>query len=263
MASTTRILITFLFFICCTAINAQRSLTSDDHFRSMVGDYIKNNSTEFAAEELAYLDRTQLKRLRNLPYARNGLLFKDAALKNYFSTFRWYLGNKQSVSDSVLNKFEKENIANIVIFENARKLSVTSATEFEKMLSGSWQLYATTVAAGYDDRYSFDNSDRSFSFYANEMSLRKGLSAYSGHYVLDPKGSIEFDIREKTYLTPVNKSRPGSPKEIEWKEKVVNLDAAHDFITNSISEIHFVTIDGLDKMFLKLQGRTYWKILER
>lgn len=229
--------------------------------------YLLDNKKLFAEEQLANLSSQELKYLRNLPFAKKGMLFKDSTFFQYFKKYTWYKPTKTTVAEIELNQQEKDNIALITVFENAIKIPIADAN-YINILSGHWQLYTTTVASGYNDIFHFDSIDKSFAFYANQMSTSAILKQYSGWFVLK-KDTIELDIsskivKQKFYkkdkINPVTKKQY---KVAEYRDKEINLDEAHEFKAYAISEITQIVNDNISKMFLKIDGKVYWKIIYR
>ncbi|WP_234422989.1 YARHG domain-containing protein [Prevotella vespertina] len=68
-------------------------------------------------DDIAYLDRGQIRVLKNSIYARHGRRFQDARLRRYFLSQSWYRPTKNEVSPRELNKFEKANIAYLLKYE--------------------------------------------------------------------------------------------------------------------------------------------------
>jgi len=62
-------------------------------------------------------DSGQIRVLKNSIYARHGRIFKDAALREYFSEQSWYRGTRKEIPESEFNKFEKANIAFLLKYE--------------------------------------------------------------------------------------------------------------------------------------------------
>ena len=68
-------------------------------------------ATRYVTEaDLQYLDKNQLRILRNAIYARHYYRFKDAALLRYFNTMQWYDGTRAEIPASEFNKYEQYNI---------------------------------------------------------------------------------------------------------------------------------------------------------
>ena len=69
-----------------------------------------------------YLSKEELRTVRNGIYARHGRIFSDSGLKAYFESKSWYYGvySAEEFDDSVLNKFERENLQIISEHENIR-----------------------------------------------------------------------------------------------------------------------------------------------
>ncbi len=60
--------------------------------------------------DIRYLDRGQVRVLKNSIYARHGYIFRDSALRAYFNSLYWYRGYRKSVPSKELNKVEQYNI---------------------------------------------------------------------------------------------------------------------------------------------------------
>ncbi|CAD7798911.1 hypothetical protein CHRY9390_00406 [Chryseobacterium aquaeductus] len=227
--------------------------------------YLLDAKKVFAEESLAYLTKTELKYLRNLPYARKGMIFKDEALTQYFKKYPWYNPTKNNIDENELNPQEKHNIDKILLFENAIIIP-TSDVNYQETLSGYWQLYTTTVADNYDDIFVFSNLDKSFSFYKNENNKKEILREYSGWFAINID-KIELDISHKIIMQKFYKKDRINPiskkhyKNAEYRRKEINLDDAHEFSVLPISEITLLTLDGIDKSFVKIDGKVYWKIV--
>ena len=73
------------------------------------------SSRVISDEEVMYLDKQQLRILRNALYAMHGHIFKSADLRTYFMSFSWY----RPVGDasSKLTPIEKKNLAIIQRYE--------------------------------------------------------------------------------------------------------------------------------------------------
>ena len=96
--------------------------TTTDSFQSSSDDYVFPqssydylNSSDFAGKS-----KEELRRGRNEIYARHGRRFNDKGLQWYFDSKPWYHGTiaPGDFRESVLNDWEKENIARIQQAEN-------------------------------------------------------------------------------------------------------------------------------------------------
>lgn len=68
-------------------------------------------STRYATyNDIRYMDKGQIRVLRNSIYARHGRKFKDANLRAYFRTQSWYTPRYDEIPASRLNNYEKTNI---------------------------------------------------------------------------------------------------------------------------------------------------------
>jgi|GEM_PF-6253385 len=78
-------------------------------------EYITNNT-------LNSLDEMKIGIIRNEIYARNGYIFNDQIINNYFKNMDWYVPNPD-YSDDMLNDIEKGNLAIINYYERSRGYS--------------------------------------------------------------------------------------------------------------------------------------------
>lgn len=89
------------------------------------GTYIyPSDTTLFTPEFLASLDRRTARLARNELYARHGLVFKTADLKNYFSAKSWYKPVKGITTTQILHKFnsvERANHSKLVSYEKSKR----------------------------------------------------------------------------------------------------------------------------------------------
>ena len=67
--------------------------------------------------DVAKLNKSQLRILRNTIYARHGRKFKSSDLKEYFQQLPWYHAIYEEISPEVLSDIEKHNIAIIQKYE--------------------------------------------------------------------------------------------------------------------------------------------------
>lgn len=198
-------------------------------------------------EELAKLNTKEKKILRNFFFAKYGYTFKDLELATYFKQYTWYIPKYKNV-DSLLNYYDKENIDLIRIVEKEKMVSPLNETNFCNLLSGCWQYGNTAVASGYDDRFVFDNRDKSFVMYTNQMDEKNKLLSYSGFFTIN-KTKLELEIRTKTFLETKTS-----------KEKIVNLDKNYEYKTVTVNAIScYSDRDSITKTYFKINGRLYWK----
>lgn len=86
-------------------------------------DYIcpESNSRYMTEEDVQNFTLQEANYAKNEVYARHGYLFKSQELREYFSQFSWYNGTitGDHFSESVFNKYEKENVKLFVSKEHA------------------------------------------------------------------------------------------------------------------------------------------------
>ena len=68
---------------------------------------------------LAVLNKEELRLLRNTIYAKNGMIFQSDDLKTHFKQFSWYNPIDNNAEER-LSEVDRDNIKNILIFENAQ-----------------------------------------------------------------------------------------------------------------------------------------------
>ena len=75
-------------------------------------------STQYVTySDIQYLDRGQVRVLKNSIYARHGYKFKDKNLRSYFNSQYWYNGYRSSIPSREFNKVEQYNIKFLARYE--------------------------------------------------------------------------------------------------------------------------------------------------
>ena len=75
-------------------------------------------STRYATQkDIAGYDKGQIRVLKNSIYARHGRRFKDANLRRYFQSQRWYNPWRSEVPSSEFNRYESYNISFLLKYE--------------------------------------------------------------------------------------------------------------------------------------------------
>ena len=96
--------------------------TTTDSFQSSSDDYVfpRSSYDYLNSSDFAGKSKEELRRGRNEIYARHGRRFNDKGLQWYFDSKPWYRGTiaPGDFKESVLNDWEKENIARIQQAEN-------------------------------------------------------------------------------------------------------------------------------------------------
>lgn len=198
-------------------------------------------------EELAELTPKEKKFLRNFFFAKHGFIFKSEELNMYYRQYAWYKPIRMN-ADSLLDYYDKENLGLVKVVEAEKFIKSHNQSTYYETLNGCWQYGNTAVGSGYEDRFVFSNSDKSFVMYANQMDETKKLISYSGFFTLS-KNKIELEIRTKVFLEPKTN-----------KESVKNLDEAYEYKTVLVSDIStYADRDGITKTYFKINGRVYWK----
>jgi hypothetical protein len=75
---------------------------------------------DFYREDFSGYNKEQLRRLRNLPYALNGYIFKDPELKKYYDS-KWIIPKDKNFSDSNFPEYIQNFIKRVKTFEAKAK----------------------------------------------------------------------------------------------------------------------------------------------
>ncbi len=68
-------------------------------------------STRYASySDIQYMDRGQIRVLKNSIYARHGRRFQDSQLRSYFNSQSWYRPTRNEIPAREFNKYENYNI---------------------------------------------------------------------------------------------------------------------------------------------------------
>ncbi|MDO4512332.1 MAG: YARHG domain-containing protein [Bacteroidales bacterium] len=71
-------------------------------------DWLSNRYVTY--DDIRYMDRGQVRVLKNSIYARHGYVFNDSNLRAYFNSQRWYRGYRKSIPTKEFSKIEQYNI---------------------------------------------------------------------------------------------------------------------------------------------------------
>jgi len=228
----------------------KKSTTSNESAKTL--KYIINKCKEIdsyilSEEELAELNSKEKKLLRNFFFAKYNYAFKDEKFTTYFKQFSWYKPIHKSV-DSLLTYYDKENLGLIKVVESENFTSTLNQSAYVEILNGCWQHGSTAVAGGYEERFVFVDSDKSFVRYTNQMDGKNTLVSYSGFFTLS-KNNIELEIRTKVFLDPKKRN-----------ERVKNLEDSYEYKTILVSDIStYTNRDDITRNYLKISGQVYWK----
>ncbi|MDD3183802.1 MAG: YARHG domain-containing protein [Anaerostipes sp.] len=93
--------------------------TTQTPYRTGVDYVFPYSNTEYLSRsQVAGLSSWDLKVARNEIFARHGYIFKNKSLQSYFESKSWYRGTRSGeISDDELNRYEKENIKLIKVYE--------------------------------------------------------------------------------------------------------------------------------------------------
>lgn len=228
-------------------INSNLANAASSPEKPLINKCLSIENYILSEEELAVLNPKEKKFLRNFFFAKYGYTFKDLELKSYFKQYNWYTPRNKNV-DSLLNYYDKENVGLIKLVEKEKRIGSLNEIEYCNLLNGCWQYGNTAVGSGYDDRFVFTSSDKSFVMYSNQMKENSKLLSFSGFFNLG-KNKIELEIRTKVFLDAKTN-----------KEKIENLDRNYEYKTLTVTDIsRYTDRDSINKTYFKINGKLYWK----
>lgn len=88
-----------------------------NNYKQNTGIYLYTSERLLTDDDVINMSQSDLRVMRNEIYARHGLIFQSADMKNYFSAQPWYTPQYDNVID-MLSSIEKNNIALIKRYEN-------------------------------------------------------------------------------------------------------------------------------------------------
>jgi hypothetical protein len=171
-------------------------VNNDNATRAVYDGALEQLTQVFSDDNLAILDRSELRFLRNMIYAQYGYAFKSQDLLQWFSDFEWYEPLDRDVDDC-LTLVDSINIQRIMIFESIYKEKQQLDIN-ETDLIGIWHV-SPMVAAGYGELIYFF-PDHTFKITANQMDWGNRLSSVSGTWSLQANRLI-LDVTEKYIIT--------------------------------------------------------------
>jgi hypothetical protein len=266
----------FYFFILISVMGHRFTFAQSDHLQKLTNHYLQDGEIvswlEFREEQLAYLSTDELQLLLNHIFARKGYIFKDRQLAAYFQKCPWYRPSLAKV-EHLLTETDKSNIDLIKIVSAAKSSnpSPLAGPDARAWLRGCWQAGTATVAAGYNDRYSFDLSDDSFAFMSNQMEndTQKKKLDFSGRFTLLASNKIEFEIITKdllvkfpgpSYKDPVS-GKTTYRTGLKIQTRHLTKDEGYEYQTFELGDFtHYINPDGMERYFMKIGGEIYWRI---
>ncbi len=155
---------------------------------------IRNGNVDLLKElylsdlQLGVLNKDELRILRNLYYAKEGYIFSDKDLADYFYQFEWYQPKSKNI---VFSEFDKNNIQKVQAFENESLIDINfenkniSLTEF-------------TGGADQEGCRILLNKDKSFVYYSGDYGSR--LSELYGEWFYKDK-SVFLKVSKEAIKT--------------------------------------------------------------
>lgn len=188
----------------CFPLFSEKKKSITDYYNYSLNELIPNTAkkiilgnidlfSEYISDfDLAVLNNSDLRILRNMIYAKHGNIFSSSDLTNYYSNFNWYKPAKK-VKDSDLTEDELKLIERIKLFETRDE---TKKNVILKNMEGVWQDYFI-MAAGWSNRFVF-YGDNKLDFLYSQMRYIPLASEMIGTY--EVKGNVLiFKVKEIIY----------------------------------------------------------------
>ena len=162
--------------------------------------------------QLGVLSKNELKILRNMYYAKNGYIFSDEDLKNFFKRYEWYNPRTKNVT---FNKLEEYNIEKILKFEKENLIELRNH-------DSTITLSEFTGGADQEGIKIFLNKDKSFSYKAGDYKSR--LIELYGIWDYKDKKIILYVSQETIMLDGYISSEEMESDIIGSKKATINYD---------------------------------------
>lgn len=168
--------------------------TSDDTTSTLQKGY--QYGDEYITEEtLNSLDEMEIGIIRNEIYARNGFIFDDEIINEYFTEKDWYNPNPD-FSEDMLNDIEKGNIAIIInyeILQGYRKDTIGFDSDYANSATPV-DSYNCTVEYKYDKEYVTESFLKTLTQESTEI-LRNEIYARHGYIFKDVRLQYYFSLQ--------------------------------------------------------------------
>ena len=267
----------FLLSLCFPLISKENESITD-YYNYSLNELIPNTAkkiilgnidllSEYISDfDLAILNNSDLRILRNMIYAKHGNIFSSSDLTNYYSNFNWYKPTKK-VKDSDLTEEELKLIERIKIFETRDE---TKKNIILKNMEGVWQDYFI-MAAGWSNRFVFyENKNAEFIF----SQMRYIPLAQEMHGTYEVKGNVLiFKIKEIIYNSytpeynkidiyeleeiPDNRNAITFKKTLEFKFPIKNFELNKTWKQQNYSTNEYVEFT---KDYIELGSFSYYKM---
>jgi len=168
--------------------------------------------------DLAKVDNRYLRLLRNMVYARYGLIFKSDDLNTFFGKHKWYKPERDNV-DRYLTNADKHNVRVIQAFEGRNEKLPNANWGTEKERVGIWQ-DMSEIPSGWSNRFVVFPKNR-MEYHISQMEHMKIYAGMAGAYSI--KGNVlEFSVGEVWYVMPPDFDISVGPGGYEWANYAKN-----------------------------------------
>jgi hypothetical protein len=151
--------------------------------------------------------------------------------------------SSQRKDTALLSPPHKYNAGLIDAFINAEEIKLTDKDRYFNMLNGCWQMGTATITDGYNSRFVFLESDKSFVFYNSPAGVKQKEYSKSGFFFIQDSCCIELHLLSQWTIIKGKKKA----KDVDWYETV------------KVSTIRKIEFDNAVHYILKLGKDIYWR----
>jgi hypothetical protein len=137
---------------------------------------------------------------------------------------------------------QKYNAGLIDAFIKSGEIKLSDKEQYLQLLNGCWQLGTATIADGYNNRFVFLSTDKSFAFYNSFAGVKQNDYSKSGFFV-PYSCSIELHVLTQW---EINKGKKKA-KDVDWYE------------TLRVGHIRKVDYDDVIHYLVKINNAIYWR----
>jgi hypothetical protein len=138
---------------------------------------------------------------------------------------------------------QKYNAGLINAFIKWDEIKLSNNEQYLQLLDGCWQLGTATIADGYNNRFVFLSTDKSFVFYNSFAGVKQKDYSKSGFFFVPDSCCIELHVLTQWEISKGKKKA----KDVDWYE------------TLRVGHIRKIDYDDVVHYFVKIGNAVYWR----
>jgi hypothetical protein len=193
-------------------------------------------SDEYAIDfiSIAELDRSELRILRNLIFARYGYAFRSEDLRSYFLRFEWYNPRFNHVDDD-LSVVDTMNIGVIRAFESMDASTQDVITPDE--MRGLWHV-SLVMPSSYSLVFQF-YEDRRFAYHYSRMAQVPEIDSFSGTFEIQGN-TIRLNFEQVTLYENSGEVEFNPISGYQWTERERVTVASNDVLVFPVKNLQTI-----------------------